>query len=209
MRIVRKFKKKRYSKSTKIIIITGSIGMGKSTTLSLFKYLGYPFFDADYFARKVVETNTEGFQKISKTFPSVIKKDSIDRKALGEIVFSDPKDLERLERIIHPQIKKERERFIRIHRVKRSKIIVLDIPLFFEKENDNSYSNIFVITAPSFIQKQRVLRRIGMNKDKFINILNTQIPDIRKRQRGSQVIQSGLGKRFVLKKIRFLKTKLD
>jgi len=208
MRIIRKFKKKTHLKKTKIIIVTGSIGMGKSTTLSLFKYLGYPFFDADYFARKVVEFNTQGFQRLKKAFPSVIKKNNIDRKKLGEIVFSNPEYLKKLERIIHPLVKKEREHFIKVHRLRRSKVIVLDIPLFFEKENKNFYSNIFVLTAPEFIQKQRVLRRKGMNEQKFINILDAQIPDIDKRQKSSQIIQSGLGKRYVLNKIKFLKKKL-
>ena len=203
-----RLRKKSKINATKIIIVTGSIGMGKSTTLSLFRHLGYPYFDADFSARKVVESDTNGYKMVKENFPSVIKDNKIDRKALGKIVFSNANALRKLEKIIHPLIRKERERFIKSHRVKRSKAIVLDIPLFLEKKEESSHLNIFVVTAPSFIQRQRVIRRKGMTNDRFINILNSQMPDIIKRQKSTQIIQSGLGKRFVLNKIKFLKTKI-
>ena len=203
-----RLRKKQKINATKIIIITGSIGMGKSTTLSLYKYLGYPFFDADFFARKVIEVNTHGYKMVKENFPNVIKHNKINRRALGEIVFSDTDSLKKLENIIHPLIKKERERFIKSHKLKRSKAIVLDIPLFFEIKEESSYPNVFVVTAPGFIQRQRVIRRKGMTNDRFINILNSQMPDIIKRQKSTQIIQSGLGKRFVLNRIKFLKRKI-
>jgi len=198
----REFKKQRTNNPLKIIVVTGSIGMGKSTTASLLTLLGYPLFDADYFAKKITDSNYIVFKKIKEYFPSVVVNKKINRDKLGKIVFSNNHLRVKLESIIHPYINDERDKFFRFHKLKRSKAIVMDIPLLFELNQNTNYKNIVVVSAPHFVQRYRVNKRPGMTQKKFNNILETQVPDKFKRKHCSHIVLSGLGKRYVLNKLK-------
>ena len=201
----RVLKKNRKKNGPKVIIVTGSIGMGKSTTTSLYKSLGYPYFDSDFYVKKVSTFNGLAFKKISAVFPEVVSTKKIDRKSLGKIIFSDEDARKKLEGIIHPIIKKEKEKFYKFHKLNRSKIVVFDVPLLFELQKEKKYINIIVNSAPYFVQRQRVMKREGMTIKKFNNILRAQTPDVIKRRHCSHLIPSGLGKRFVLSKLKKIK----
>jgi dephospho-CoA kinase len=202
----REFKKNRKKNEPKIIIVTGSIGMGKSTTTSLYKFLGYPYFDSDFYVKKISRFNSPVFKKISAVFPNVILSKKIDRESLGKIVFSNKGARLKLEKIIHPIIKKEKDKFFKFHKLRRSKVVIFDVPLLFELRQEKKYNNIIVNSAPSFVQRQRVLKRKGMTMEKFNNILKIQTTDALKRKYCKHLIQSGLGKRFVLNKLKKIKS---
>lgn len=177
-----------------IMGLTGSIGMGKSTAAGMFRYLGVPVHDADATTHKVMASNGAAFGQIANLFPDVITNAKIDRQKLGQKAFADPKVLTQLETILHPLVRAAETRFLKNQRMQGRKLVVLDIPLLFETQGEKRCDFVSVVSAPLFIQRQRVMARQGMTDEKFSAILSKQMPDCQKRRRADFIIPTGLGR---------------
>lgn len=177
-----------------ILGLTGSIGMGKSTAAGMFRYLGVPVHDADATNHRLMAPDGIAFDPIADAFPDVIRDGRIDRQLLGKKVFGDPALLKQLEGILHPLIRTAEIRFLHNQQRLGRKLVVLDIPLLYETAGEKRCDMVAVVTAPGFIQRQRVLARQGMTDEKFSAILGKQMPDIEKRKRADFIIPTGLGR---------------
>tara|TARA_R110001583_G_scaffold96819_3_gene241378 strand:+ start:85654 stop:86256 length:603 start_codon:yes stop_codon:yes gene_type:complete len=184
-----------------ILGLTGSIGMGKSTAAGMFRYLGVPVYDADANAHSLIAPGGAAFDDIATVFPNVIVKGKIDRQLLGAQVFGNLAALARLEGILHPLIRAKRDDFIRNCQRAKYRVVVLDVPLLFETGGDKQCDYVAVVSAPAFIQRQRVLRRAGMSEQKFARILQKQLPDFEKRRRADFIIPTGLGRAVTFRAI--------
>jgi dephospho-CoA kinase len=195
----------------KIITIglTGSIGMGKSETARMFRAFGVPVFDADAAAHKLMAKGGAAVAKVGQVFPGIIKAGAVDRVALGARVFGDNAALKKLEMILHPMIRLDEKRFFQKARALRQKLVVLDIPLLFEKGGAERCDYIVVVSAPEFIQRARVLARPHMTAEKFRSILAKQMPNRLKRARADFVVETGLGKRFARTEVKRIIRKLS
>ncbi len=178
----------------KILGLTGSIGMGKSTAAAMFRTLGVPVHDADASIHELMAPGGLGFDPIAAAFPDVITDGRIDRQALGKIAFADPAVLKKLETILHPLVRAAENRFLAKQRRLGRKLVVLDIPLLYETSGEKRCDHVAVVTAPGFVQRQRVLSREGMTDAKFSAILSKQMPDTEKRKRADFIIPTGLGR---------------
>lgn len=190
-----------------VLGLTGSIGMGKSTVAAMFAALGVPVFDADAAVRRVQAPSGGALAAIESAFPGTTDHDGVDRAKLGAAVFGKPAELRTLEGIIHPMIGAAQRNFLRRNR--RAPIVVLDIPLLFERGGWKHCDATVVVTAPANVQRARVLARRGMSEQKFAAILNTQIPDADKRKRADFVIATGRGKRASRRVVRQLVSCLE
>jgi dephospho-CoA kinase len=176
-----------------VVGLTGSIGMGKSTAAAMIRRLGIPVFDADLAVHRLMAKGGRAVAPIAARFPDVEIGGAIDRKALGRAVFGQKAELKALEAILHPMVREAEQRFIRSTALTRQGLVVLDIPLLFESRRDLDCDVTIVVTAPAFLQRQRVLRRPGMTDERLRQILALQMPDAEKRRRADFVIQTGLG----------------
>ena len=179
-----------------IIGLTGGIGMGKSTVAAQLESLGAKVCNADAIVHKLLSKDGAAVSAVDKTFPGVVKNGVVDRAALGEIVFNDKAQLKALEKLLHPLVVAEENRYIEREWRKGARIIVLDIPLLFETGAEKRCDTVIVASAPGFIQKQRVMKRARMTSEKFTRILGTQMPDREKRKYSDAVILTGLGKAY-------------
>jgi len=179
--------------------------MGKSVLANQFRAFGVAVHDADKVVHELMQPNGAAFDKVASAFPFVIKDNKIDRKALGKIVFHDAEKRSILEGIIHPLVRQSSNHFVAMCRKRRDKICVLDIPLLFETGRDLDMDEIICVTAPSWVQKRRVLSRKNMTEDKFKSIVKTQLPDYRKRLMSDHVVISANGKRHTLNTIKRIK----
>ena len=178
-----------------VIGLTGSIGMGKSTVGRLLEHLGVPVHESDISAHRALEPDSHIFEDLKKYFPEayVKKHNVIDRKKLGEVVFSDPHKKAYLESLVHPIVQDSQNDFTHAMSAKGKKMAVLDIPLLYETGAQERVDKVVVVTAPFFIQTQRVLARPNMTVEKFNAILRSQMPDAQKRLHADYVVQTGLG----------------
>ncbi|BBK45286.1 dephospho-CoA kinase [Allostella vacuolata] len=179
-----------------IIGLTGSIGMGKSTAAAMLRRMGLPVHDADAAVHRVMARGGDAVPAIAAAFPGVVRDGVVDRGALGRIVFADPAQLRRLEVIVHPMVRRMSRSFLARQRRRRTPLVVLDIPLLFEKGHQRRCDYVIVVSAPAFLQRQRVLRRPGMTEEKFRGTLAQQTPDVEKRRRADWVVPTGLGRGF-------------
>ncbi|MSO98198.1 MAG: dephospho-CoA kinase [Rhodospirillaceae bacterium] len=186
----------------RIIGLTGSIAMGKSTAASMLRRLGLPVFDSDGAARALTAKNGAAMPAIAKRFPGTVRKGTLDRQALAKKVFSSPRQLAILEAILHPLVKARRAKFLSRMTRQRKKRVIFDIPLLFETGGERSCDAVIVISAPATIQRQRVLRRPGMTAGLLSSILSRQMPDSQKRRRADIVIPSGIGKAETLRRLK-------
>jgi dephospho-CoA kinase len=173
-----------------VLGLTGSIGMGKSTVAGMFAELGVPVFDADAVVRRLQGRGGALVEPIEATFPGTTGPDGVDRAKLGTAVFDDPAALARLEAIVHPAVRVARRDFLREHA--RARLVVLDIPLLFEKGGADDVDAIAVVSAPPEVQRARVLARPGMTAERFEAVLALQMPDAEKRARADYVIDTGI-----------------
>lgn len=178
-----------------IIGLTGSIGMGKTETARIFRRLGVPVFDADAAVHGLLGPGGAAVDAVAAAFPEAVADGTVDRKRLGAAVFGKDEDLQRLERLLHPLVRKEQARFLARCARRRLPRAVLDIPLLFETGGDRLCDAVAVVSAPAHIQRDRVLGRPGMTESTFAAILARQMPDRDKRRRADAVIPSGLGLR--------------
>jgi dephospho-CoA kinase len=172
-----------------ILGLTGSIGMGKSTVAEMFERLGVPVFDADREVREMQGPGGSLVPAIERAFPGTTDTQGVNRTALGARVFGDPAALIRLESIVHPAVRAAREAFLLKHG--DAPLVVLDIPLLFEKGGVERVDKVAVVSAPTDIQRGRVLAREGMTAERFAEILALQMPDSEKRARADYVIHTG------------------
>ncbi len=174
-----------------VLGLTGSIGMGKSTTARMFAEAGVPVHDSDEAVHRLYAGKAAPL--VEAAFPGVITNGAIDRKLLAGQVLGNPEALRKLEAIVHPLVRADAEVFLAHHRAKDTPLVVLDIPLLFETGGRSRVDRIVVVTAPAETQRQRVLARPGMTEEKFNDILKTQMPDARKREQADFVIDTGEG----------------
>jgi len=178
-----------------VLGLTGSIGMGKSTAASVLRQLGVPVHDADASVHRLMSHGGAAVGFIEAAFPGTALDGAIDRMALGRRVYADPAELKRLESILHPMVRAQEQTFLQTARMRRRPVVVLDIPLLYETGGEKRCDAVIVVTAPKFLQDQRVLKRPGMSRDRLKEILRQQMPDAEKRQRADFVVPTGLGKR--------------
>ncbi len=169
--------------------LTGSIGMGKSTVAKMFVRAGVPLFDADAEVHRLQGRNGRLVAAIEAAFPGTAGEHGIDRAVLSKYVLGDREALRRLERIIHPAVAESRRIFLRRHRSRP--LVVLDIPLLFEKKGWRQVDATVVVSAPAWKQARRVLARPNMNPAKLRHIRSLQVPDHIKRSRADFVIDNG------------------
>lgn len=177
----------------KIIGLTGSIGMGKSTTAQMFADLGCPVFDADAAVHAMYAKGGRAVPLIRAVFPDAIKDGAVDRKTLGDHMRADPLNLKVLESFIHPWVGEARQRFFALAKSDGVKAVVFDVPLLFETGGDAKVDATVVVTAPVPVQRERVMSRPGMTEELFQMILSKQMPDAEKRARADYIISTDAG----------------
>lgn len=185
----------------KVLGLTGSIGMGKSTAAGMLRRLGMPVHDSDAEVHRLLGTNGRAVGPIGRAFPGVVVDGRVDRAALGAQVFGDPAALRRLEAIVHPLVRRATTRFLRRQTRARRDLVVLDIPLLFETGSGRLCDAVMTVSAPARVQRSRVLRRPGMTREKFAAVLAQQMSDAEKRRRADFVVTTGLGKRQTLRQL--------
>lgn len=176
--------------SPRIIGLTGSIGMGKSTVADMFARHGVPVFDADAEVRAMQGPEGELIDAIEAEFPGSTGPEGVKRDALGQQVFGNQAALARLEAIVHPAVAAKRMEFMIEHG--GAPMVVFDIPLLFEKGGHQGVDTVVVVSAPAEVQRKRVLAREGMTPEKFAHILSLQTPDAEKRSRADYIIDTGV-----------------
>ncbi len=174
-----------------VLGLTGSIGMGKTTTARLFAEEGVPVHDADAAVHRLYEGEAGGL--IEREFPGTTVAGRVDRTRLASRVVGDPQALKRLEAIVHPLVRKSENAFLEDARRRGAPVVVLDIPLLFETGGDARVDAVVVVTAPAEVQRERVLARPGMTAEKFEALLAKQMPDAEKRRRADFIVDSGHG----------------
>jgi dephospho-CoA kinase len=190
----------------KVIGLTGSIGMGKSTTAAMLRRLGVPVFDADAEVHRLMAPGGAAVRPIAAAFADlpglVTPAGGIDRKVLGGRVLGDRQDLARLEAILHPLVRARRRVFLAALARRRVPRALLDVPLLYETGGDAGCDAVLVATAPAFLQRARVLARPGMDETRFRQILAKQLPDREKRRRTPYIVETGLGRSYTLRLLR-------
>ncbi|MBT0668865.1 dephospho-CoA kinase [Novosphingobium profundi] len=189
-----------------VLGLTGSIGMGKSTVAGMFRELGVPVFDADAEVHRLQGPGGELLAAIEAAFPGTTGPAGVDRGALGAAVFGDPHALARLEAIVHPVVANRRAAFLRAEAA--HPLLILDIPLLYEKGGYRELDGVAVVSAPPAVQRERVLAREGMSAEKFERILALQVPDSKKRERADFVIDTGTSLEATRAQVCALVTKL-
>ena len=174
-----------------VIGLTGSIGMGKTTTAKLFAEEGVPVCDSDALVHDLYQT--EGVVPIAAAFPEAVKEGKVDRAVLSQILRENPAQFSILEDIVHPLVRAKQDAFIAEQRARGRAVALLDIPLLFETKAENRVDVVVVVSSAEDIQRQRVLSRPGMTEEKFHMILARQMPDVDKRKKADFVIDTGRG----------------
>lgn len=174
-----------------VLGLTGSIGMGKSTTARMFMDEGVPVHDSDEAVRRLYAGVAAPL--IEARFPGTVVDGAVDRDRLSKAVIGKPDALRDLEAIVHPLVRADADAFLARHRAAGAPLAVLDIPLLYETGGRGRVDRIVVVTAPAVVQRERVLARPGMTEEKFAAILARQVPDAEKRARADYVIDTGEG----------------
>jgi dephospho-CoA kinase len=174
-----------------VLGLTGSIGMGKSTTAKMFADEGVPVHDADAAVHKLYEG--EATPVIEAAFPGTTIKGKVNRVKLGQRVLGDEIAMKRLEHIVHPLVRQAEERFLAEAKKNGAKVALLDIPLLYETAGDKRCDAVVVVTAPSDMQRVRAFERPGMTAEKYESILAKQTPDTEKRRRADFVVDTSQG----------------
>ncbi len=173
--------------------LTGSIGMGKSTTTSLFAEAGVPVWDADAAVHRLYAEGGAAVGPVGAAFAGVIVDGAVDRARLSARLAEDPPALARLEAIVHPLVGQDRQAFVDRAKAQGATIVVLDIPLLYETGADAWVDMVVVVTAPPELQRERVLARLGMTPEKLDALLARQVPDAEKRAKADFVVDTSRG----------------
>ena len=172
---------------THLLGLTGSIGMGKSTTSKMFQDLGVPVWDADAAVHRLYAEGGAAVEPIAVVFPQAIEDGCVSRQKLKDLIAIDPTVLALIEKIVHPLVAADRDAF---RDSRNDPLIVFDIPLLFETGADAWLSSVLVVSVPYQVQRSRVLDRPGMTEAQFEAILARQMPDAEKRARADHIVET-------------------
>lgn len=189
-----------------ILGLTGSIGMGKSTTARMFAEEGVPVHDSDEAVHRLYAGPAA--EIIGEAFPGTVVNGVVDRQRLSKLVLDNPQQLRRLGELIHPLVRADADAFVERHRKEGARLVVLDIPLLFETGGTDRVDSILVVTASPEVQKQRVMARPGMTEEKFAAILANQVSDREKRRNADFVIDTSAGMEAARREVRGVIAKL-
>lgn len=181
----------------RILGLTGSIGMGKSTAVYLLRRMRVPVHDADAAVHRLLGPGGLAVSAVGRAFPGVVRKGAVDRLKLGAKVFG-PRgqgSLARLEAILHPLVRRDTKAWLATQARRRAPVVVLDVPLLYERTFPDGYDSVVVVSASAALQRQRVLRRPAMTLARFADILARQMPDREKRRLADATVISALGYR--------------
>lgn len=178
---------------TKILGLTGSIAMGKSTVAAQLAELGAVISDSDATVHKILRQDKELITQISVEFPQAVKQGIVDRQVLGKLVFADQVKLRKLEELLHPKVRAANLQAIKQAKENNIPLLILEIPLLYETGAEEICDAVIVVTTSPKIQHERVLSRKGMTENKLNNILEKQMPDAEKRQRADYIIDTSEG----------------
>jgi dephospho-CoA kinase len=179
----------------RVLGLTGSIAMGKSTAAAMLRRMGIPVHDADQVVHDLTKPGGAAVSAIGAAFPDLVSSAGINRPELSRRAFDDPSALKRLERTLHPLVRAEEQRFLSRQRARGAELVVLDIPLLYETGGEKRCDAVMVVSAPRAVQIARVLARPNMSLAKLAGIESRQMPDAEKRRRADIVIPTGRGKR--------------
>jgi dephospho-CoA kinase len=174
-----------------VLGLTGSIGMGKSTTAKLFAEAGVPVYDADAAVHRLYEG--EAAPAIAAAFPGTTENGKVDRVRLSARVVHDPTAMKKLEEIVHPMLGASRQRFLDDARRSGAPVAVIDVPLLFETGGEKRVDAVVVVTTTAELQRKRILARPNMSEEKLQAILERQMPDAEKRKRAHFVVDTSHG----------------
>jgi len=174
-----------------VLGLTGSIGMGKSTTATLFAEAGVPVYDADATVHMLYEG--EAVPAIEAAFPGTTANGKVDRSKLSACVVHDPAAIKRLEQIVHPMLGASRQKFLDDAERSGAAVAVVDVPLLFETGGEKRVDAVVVVTTAPELQRQRILARDNMTSEKLDAILARQLPDAEKRRRADFVVDTSDG----------------
>jgi dephospho-CoA kinase len=180
--------------------LTGSIGMGKSTTAKMFAAEGVPVHDADATVHALYSGRAAPL--IEAAFPGTVSDGKVDRTLLSPHVLGKPEAMKKLEAIVHPLVREEEQLFLQRARADHRRIVMLDIPLLFETGGEARVDVVVVVTADAQVQRDRVLARPGMSEDRFEAILAKQMPDAEKRRRAHFLVDTGRGMEAAKRQVR-------
>jgi dephospho-CoA kinase len=183
-----------------ILGLTGSIGMGKSTTAKLFAEAGVPVYDADAAVHQIYEG--EAAPAIEAAFPGSTVEGKVDRARLSAKVVHDPAAMKQLEQIVHPMLGASRQKFFQDAEAAGAPVVVVDVPLLFETGGEKRVDAVVVVTTTPEIQRERVLARGTMDDAKLDAILARQLPDAEKRKRADFIVDTSHGLDPVRERIR-------
>ena len=174
-----------------VLGLTGSIGMGKSTTASLFAEAGVPVYDADAAVHRLYEG--EAVTAIETAFPGTTANGKVDRNKLSAQVVHDPAAMKRLEGIVHPMLGASRQKFLQDAEQSGAPVAVVDVPLLFETGGEKRVDAVVVVTTSPELQRERILARPNMTEEKLQHILARQMPDAEKRKRAHFLVDTSHG----------------
>lgn len=184
-----------------ILGLTGSIGMGKTTAARAFRHLGVAVHDADRAVHGLLAPGGAAVAAVMAAFPGVVKNSAIDRQALGARVFGEGSGLQKLENILHPLVRQKQTAFLAAAARRGQRLVVLDVPLLLETGGEARCDGVVVVSAPTLIQRQRVLARPGMTMQRLDRILDYQMADGNKRRLADFVVMTGLSRAHSLRQI--------
>jgi len=191
-----------------IIGLTGSIGMGKTETARMFARLGVPVYDADAAVHALYEPGGAAVAEIARQFPDCVTEGRVDRRRLGARVTANAREFEALEKLVHPLVARDQQRFLAETERHGAEMVVLDIPLLLESGGEKRVDAVVVVSAPADVQRARVLARAGMTADKLDSILAKQMPDAEKRAKAHFVIETDKGLEHAFNEVKAVITKL-
>src|SRR3954447_8511330 len=174
-----------------ILGLTGSIGMGKSTTAKLFAEAGVPVYDADATVHRIYEG--EAAPAIEAAFPGSTENGKVDRAKLSAQVVHDPAAMQRLEKLVHPMLRSHHQRFLAEAEQSGAPVAVVDVPLLYETGGEQRVDAVVVVTTSPEVQRERILARDNMTTEKLEAILARQLPDAEKRRRADFVVDTSHG----------------
>jgi dephospho-CoA kinase len=191
-----------------IVGLTGSIGMGKSTTAAMFRDIGALIWDADAAVHALYDIGGAAVGPLKEIFPSAIVDGAVNRDVLSSLVLGNTDAIRALEKIVHPLVGLNRQSFIEAGRDAQAPLVILDIPLLFENGGNKAMDQVIVVTAPAVLQRERVLARPGMTVEKFEAILARQVPDSVKREGADFIVDTGQGLDAARKQVKVIYTEL-
>ncbi len=190
-----------------IIGLTGSIGSGKSLAAKFFKSKKIPVYDADKEVKKVLK-NYKIIKKLKIFFPDCFKKNKLNKNELADIVFKNKKKLRKLESIVHPKVGTEKKNFLVKHKIKKTSLVILEIPILFETQGEKDCNFTILMTINKKEQFKRLLERKKMSKERYKQIMTNQIDDKYKKKKADFVVSNNSTKEKTIKKLELILKKI-